>query len=963
LVPVSRERRTLLSIGFCVAWSGAAGAQALGPEILVDSPTPGPVGGLPRVARSGDAFAVAWADSDRQGAIFTDVGADAAPVDPYGLRVPASTAYQLCVSPGNVGGRSVVATGIHFHDAAAIHARYPGSPVLTPIWSGEEGCPVLACTGLRCMLGMTSAKSGTTVRRIAADGTNLDDAPVVLPYSPDALAVAAGTDGFAVTYYDYKASFVRLRRFAADGAVLDCGKPIDVASVPFGCDSLAIAALGEGWLVTWIKTGFAAGVRIGAVGAVLDAPPISFGPATTFETASRGGGVVVAYQSSTGDVSHVALLDANGALGEATPLPTTFNHPSVAATDTTALATTRDGPVGPRATRWTGSGPVLDDPGVPLGVSASAQREPRVAYGAGLFLVVFRDERSGLRAARIDLLGNVLDDPAIALPGSAAAGSTGIWSGIRGIHAVAFDGDFVVAQDRIGLWRVGVDGVVKTGPAVPPAVAVDVDVIAPIDGDYWGDVVPTDGGTYHVVIHGYDAGDANWSDLYPSLSVRSFAADGTFGADLTTELDKYVPFQVGGKPSLSIENVAAGSNGKRALWFHQVNGDHRGYAIDATGIVAVPPTPAYPVRAVAGGAPGFLVLTDQKKAYRYASDGSPAGGPITLDARRAAWTGSAWALVDGASYVRFLSPDGALVGPKLPSAATDVASDGNGHALFVESRYHDGAPHAAYRVHARLLFDGGAPLGSVCVGGASCASGQCVSGVCCDSACEGHACRACSVAMGAPKDGICSVVVDRRICRPKAAACDAAERCDGVGEDCPADEVLPDGFPCPGVGCSGDGQCENGMCTPGKGQCEPGPECQGTGGAGGGGGTGGLGGGGSGPHGGEGGTGAGVAGVGGAGTGGGGGSALVSVGGRAPVDAAVEVEGGGCGCRASIARPFNRWFALALLVFVTRRRRAARVNRERVQPAPPDPLAPPAPAAPPAPLAGTHVLPEPVHVD
>lgn len=931
IVPVACERQTLLAIGLCVLWSSTARAQALGPEIMVDSPTAGPVDGHPRVARSGDEFAVAWADPDRRGAIFTDVGADATPVDPYGLRIPTSTTYQLCVSPGSVGGRSVVATGVHFHDAASVHARDLGSPVLTPIWSGEEGCPVLACAGLRCMLGVTSLKSGTTVRRIAADGTDLDAAPVTLPYSPDALAVAARDDGFVVTYYDYKAYRVLLRRFAADGSVLDCGNPIDVASVEFGVDSLSVTALGDGWLVTWQKTGSAAGVRIGTKGDVLDTPPISFGAAVGFETASWGGGVVVAYRSSSADVPRVARLDANGALGDATPLPATFGYSSVAAADTTALITTLD-PVGPRATRWLGSGPVLDDPGVLLGVAASTQLEPRVVYGAGLFLVVYRDERSGLRAARIDLQGNVLDDPAITLPGSSAKGSTGEWSGIRGIHAVAFDGDFIVAQDRTGLWRVGVDGAVKTGPTLPEPVAADASGLHGIEGSYWGDVVPTNGGTYYVVIHGHDQGDANSSDLLPSLEVRSFAADGSFGPDLTTAQNKYVPFEVQGKPSLSVENVAAGSNGQRALWFDQVNGDHRGFSSDAAGIVAIPATPSYPVRAVAGGAPGFLVLTDQKKAYRYASDGTAAGGPIALDARRAAWTGSAWAVVDGASYVRFLSPDGVFVGPKLPSEATDVASDGNGHALLVESRYRDGAPHAAYRVHARLLFDGTAPLGSVCADGASCASGQCVSGVCCDSACEGHACRACSVAMGAPKDGVCAVVVDRRVCRPKADACDGAERCDGAGEDCPTDEVLPDGFPCPGVGCMADGQCQKGACAPGRGQCESGPECQ-RGGSGGTGGSGGMGGGGgSAPHGGDGGGAiAGGAGVGGAGAGGAvggavagdaGGSPALNVGDRAPANGGVpgEVEGGGCGCRVSTTRPLNPEFALALLVLVTRRR-------------------------------------------
>ena len=67
----------------------------------------------------------------------------------------------------------------------------------------------------------------------------------------------------------------------------------------------------------------------------------------------------------------------------------------------------------------------------------------------------------------------------------------------------------------------------------------------------------------------------------------------------------------------------------------------------------------------------------------------------------------------------------------------------------------------------------------------------CVDSVCCDSRCGSgnpNDCQACSVAAGAPVDGICTLLGSSRICRTAAGPCDVAEVCTGASPTCPANE-------------------------------------------------------------------------------------------------------------------------------------------------------------------------------
>lgn len=108
---------------------------------------------------------------------------------------------------------------------------------------------------------------------------------------------------------------------------------------------------------------------------------------------------------------------------------------------------------------------------------------------------------------------------------------------------------------------------------------------------------------------------------------------------------------------------------------------------------------------------------------------------------------------------------------------------------------------------ARLTED----LGTSCQKDADCDGGVCVDGVCCEAACGGGEagdCQACSVAQGAPIDGVCSILGGATICRPAAYACDAEEVCTGDAAACPGDVALADDTPCDG------GVCAAGECVP-----------------------------------------------------------------------------------------------------------------------------------------------------
>lgn len=105
--------------------------------------------------------------------------------------------------------------------------------------------------------------------------------------------------------------------------------------------------------------------------------------------------------------------------------------------------------------------------------------------------------------------------------------------------------------------------------------------------------------------------------------------------------------------------------------------------------------------------------------------------------------------------------------------------------------------------------DAGAPKGTACTTGATCASGSCVDGVCCDATCDSPclACVAAKTIVGV--DGACApvkagVADPRGACVATAAStCGQDGRCDGAG-GC---SYHPAGTTCPGGACDGAGAC------------------------------------------------------------------------------------------------------------------------------------------------------------
>jgi hypothetical protein len=139
----------------------------------------------------------------------------------------------------------------------------------------------------------------------------------------------------------------------------------------------------------------------------------------------------------------------------------------------------------------------------------------------------------------------------------------------------------------------------------------------------------------------------------------------------------------------------------------------------------------------------------------------------------------------------------------------DATTLDNGKVLLVGGLLTDLPPFSE-------LYDPGDPLGSPCSTGDDCESGFCAQGVCCDRACDGGQCEACSIARGAPADGVCSEL--------KGAACDD-------GDPCSLHDVCGAGGLCSGVPrqCEPLNEChEVGACDPATGLCLSPPKADGS---------------------------------------------------------------------------------------------------------------------------------------
>jgi hypothetical protein len=102
-------------------------------------------------------------------------------------------------------------------------------------------------------------------------------------------------------------------------------------------------------------------------------------------------------------------------------------------------------------------------------------------------------------------------------------------------------------------------------------------------------------------------------------------------------------------------------------------------------------------------------------------------------------------------------------------------------------------------VWQQQLIEGSA--GASCTVPADCASNFCVDGICCNVAC---ACDACSAALGATQNGVCTILGNNSICRVSAGGCDPEERCNGQSAACPVNLLRGGGVECRAA----NGQCD-----------------------------------------------------------------------------------------------------------------------------------------------------------
>jgi probable HAF family extracellular repeat protein len=171
----------------------------------------------------------------------------------------------------------------------------------------------------------------------------------------------------------------------------------------------------------------------------------------------------------------------------------------------------------------------------------------------------------------------------------------------------------------------------------------------------------------------------------------------------------------------------------------------------------------------------------------------------TADGRAAAYRGGA--IID--------------LGAPAPSAATHINEAGAiiGYAPFVNPTTGESEQHATLWIP--LASDG-----DPCLANSECSSDLCVDGVCCETACGGGDpadCQACSVAAGAPANGVCATLGSSHDCRGSTGPCDPKESCSGA-TSCPPDVLSPSGTTC---GTS-SGVCDvAGTCSGLDGTCGP----------------------------------------------------------------------------------------------------------------------------------------------
>lgn len=287
-----------------------------------------------------------------------------------------------------------------------------------------------------------------SVQPLDANGDPQGDPFAIVPQAPEQRGPAAAFDGQQYLVVWAESNEIRGVRIAADGTLLD-DAPLVIAQGYTLWPSVTADA--GGFLVT-----YGLGVRIVArrvsPSGVVDPTDIILDDAqATSASASTGSRTLVVWTRDN-DVRG-AIVDSNGVVLNS---PITISNaagqqldPSVASDGTGFFVTwtdARNGVTDIYGTRVTAAGTVSDPSGIAISSQTAPQTEPSIGFSEGSYQVAWTDARNGgtdVYASRVTTAGAVSDPAGIAVASGAAAESapTVIGDGVRTLIAFQAGGE------------------------------------------------------------------------------------------------------------------------------------------------------------------------------------------------------------------------------------------------------------------------------------------------------------------------------------------------------------------------------------------------------------------------------------------------------------------------------------------------------------------------------------------
>ncbi|MEW5741839.1 MAG: Ig-like domain-containing protein [Myxococcota bacterium] len=692
-----------------------AGGAPMDPAGIAISTAPG-AQSEPRVAWDGANFLVVWED-----ARGTDLDIYAARVssggavrEPQGIQVSTAMGAQRRPDVFTRGTGAFIAwedfrLGLGASDIYGTRVSGSGGvqdPTGIPIATNptDERLPAVAWDGTNVLVAWDDRRNGNAdiyATRVDPAGAVLDGAGIAVSMGAGAQTEPAATfagSAFVVAWRDERNgnADVYASRVSSAGVALDAtGIGVGVGAGEQTRPSLASSATNA--VLVWrdVAGGQLRGARINSTGAVLDSPGVALAPDTAGTSgvalAYSSTNALMAWNASGQAVSQVRALRVTPSLmplGTPVVASQSANHqqlPAVAWGGPDALVVWADYRSGVDldlyATRVSRAGTVLDPAGIAVATATSRQNSPDVAWDGANFLVVWEEgdtsSDSDIFAARVSPAGVVLD--ATPLTVSQAAGA-------QLGPAVGFDGMqwLVVWTDR----RAGATEGDIYGARVSGAGAVldstGVAISAATGGQFWPDVA-FDGANSLVV----------WTDQRAGVG-----AEDLFGARVTTAgavLDATGLPLVTASGVQQLPALARLGNGDLLLtWTDSRSGTPAAYAtrvtssgtvLDGTGVVLSGSTAAFETDVAWDGANALVVMGQglSTQSDVTATRVSPAG--VVLD-----------------------TPPLSVSSSTSQERAVAVACDGTRQCLVLWQGFDTSAAAQAYRVFARPVTRGEAPV-------------------------------------------------------------------------------------------------------------------------------------------------------------------------------------------------------------------------------------------------------------